>query len=73
LKLYKYGKCLICLGTSRTWYNRPCPYCDKGTALHEVSTNSLKTHILQSFSEAEKQKLFNLLKQELEEKQNEKI
>lgn len=73
MKLYKYGKCLMCLGTGRTWYNRACPYCDKGTALHEVSNKSLKAYILKNLSTTEKKELINLLNEQLEEEQDEEI
>ena len=69
MKLYKYGKCLICMGTGRTWYNRACPYCKQGTALHEVTSKSIKTYILKTLDEDDKKELFNLLKQDLEKEE----
>lgn len=66
MKLYKYGKCLMCLGTGRTWYNRACPYCDEGVALHEVTTKSIKAHVLQSFDKDDKKELLELLEDDLE-------
>ena len=56
----------MCLGTGRTWYNRACPYCDQGVALHEVTTKSIKANVLQSFDEDDKKELLKLLEDDLD-------
>ena len=63
-KLYFYGTCLACRGSSKTWYERPCPYCHGGMTYHEVTDRLVKEYVLESMDENDKKELFNKLKEE---------
>ena len=64
MKLYVYGKCTICLGTNKTWYNRGCPYCDNDARqFFEAARSTVMTYILENFDENERKELITLLEQ----------
>ena len=64
MKLYVYGKCTICLGTNRTWYNRHCPYCNNDAKqFFEAAKTTILTYILENFDETEQRELITLLEQ----------
>lgn len=75
MKLYVYGKCTICLGTNKTWYNRQCPYCNNDARqFFEASNKTIVTHILESFDESEQRELITLIEQKLiREEEDEEI
>ncbi len=65
-KLYFHGSCLACRGTGKTWYNRPCPYCYRGTAYHEASDKLVQKYVLEEMDENTQKELFNEMKQKYE-------
>ena len=69
MKLYTYGKCLMCLGTKKTWYNRQCPYCIEGRAIHEITKKTVMKYVVENLDETEKKELINLLSNSLEEEE----
>jgi predicted DCC family thiol-disulfide oxidoreductase YuxK len=75
VKLYVYGKCSICLGTNRTWYDRHCPYCNNDAKqFFEASDKTIITHILENFTNVDQRELITLLEQKLSKgEEDEKI
>ena len=68
MKLYIYGTCSICLGTGKTWYNRPCPYCNQDAKQYcEATRGTVIRYVLEELSKEEQQELFNILKEKLEQ------
>ena len=67
-KLYFYGSCLACRGSSETWYGRCCPYCYMGKTYHEVTENSVKEYVMETMSENTKKELFIEMKEYFESK-----
>ena len=75
MKLYVYGKCTICLGTNRTWYDGGCPYCnDRAKQFFEATRKTITTHVLENFNETEQRELIILLERKLSKgEEDEKI
>ena len=72
MKLYVYGKCTICLGTNKTWYDRQCPYCNNDARQYfEASEKTITTYILENFDENERRELITLLEQNLSKEEEE--
>ena len=68
-RLYFYGQCLACRGSSETWYGRTCPYCFQGMTYHEVTDQSVKEYVLENMEEKKKKELFKELEKKFREEE----